>query len=98
MLCLAYKRNPSRYLFSVVRVERDNRLGHFFSNSKCAAKCGLSSWLRNVYRLADHHTSMQNEHQDNGVEFEDGTLCDKSKRNVLVRPALRDPVGHNRGD
>ena len=98
MLCLAYKRRPSRYLFSVVQVERDNRLGHFFSNSECAAKFGLSSWLRNVYRLADHHTSMQNEHQDHGVEFEDGPFCDKTKRDVLVCPALRDPVGHKGSD
>ena len=98
MLCLAYKRRPSRYLFSVVQVERDNRLRHFFSKSKCAAKFGLSSWLRNVYRLADHHASMQNEHQNHGVEFEDGTFCDKTKRDVLVCPALRDPVGHKGSD
>lgn len=95
---LAYKRRPSRYLFSVVQVERDNRPRHSFSNSKCVAKFGLNSWLRNVYRLADHHAPMQNEHQDHRVEFEDRTFCDKTKRDVLVRPALRDPVGHKGSD
>lgn len=98
MLCLVYKRRPSPYLFSVVQVERDNRHRHFFSKTKCAAKFGLSSGLRNVYRLADHHASMQNEHQDHGVEFKDGTFCDKTKRDVLVCPALRDPVGHKGSD
>jgi hypothetical protein len=78
MLCLAYKQRPSRYLFSVVQVERDNRLRHFFPNSKCVAKFGLSSWFRDVYRLADHHTTMQNEHQDHRMELENGTFCEES--------------------
>jgi hypothetical protein len=41
---------------------------------------------------------VQNKQQNNGVEFEDSTLREKTKRDVLVSPALRDPVGHESSD
>lgn len=41
---------------------------------------------------------MQSEHEHNRVEFEDRTLCNEAKRDVLMGPALGDPVGHERDD
>ena len=41
---------------------------------------------------------MQNKHQDHRVEFKNGTFCEETKRDVFVRPALRDPVGHDGSD
>lgn len=41
---------------------------------------------------------MQNKHQNDGVELEDSTFCEQAQRDVLMGPALRDPVGHECGD
>lgn len=51
-----------------------------------------------MYRLADHQTSVQDEEQDNGMELENSTLSKNAKGNVLMSPALGDPVGHKGGN
>lgn len=56
------------------------------------------SWLRDVYRFADHQTAVQGKQQDNRVEFQGSALGKETQGNVLVSPVLRHPVGHERGD
>lgn len=51
-----------------------------------------------MYRLADHQTSVQDEQQDNRVELENGILANDTKGNVLVSPALGNPVSHKGGN
>ena len=58
----------------------------------------FSSWLGNVYSLADHEASMQNKHQNDGVELENGVFREETKRNVFVGPALGNPVCHESSD
>lgn len=57
-----------------------------------------SSRLRDVNRLADHQTAMKREHEHNRVELKDGTLRNEAEGNVLVGPALGNPVGHEGDD
>lgn len=41
---------------------------------------------------------MQNKHQNDRVELKNGAFREETKRNVLVGPALGNPVGHERSD
>lgn len=58
----------------------------------------FSSRLRDVYRLADHETSMQNKHENHRVELEDCTFREETKRDISVGPALGNPIGHESND
>lgn len=51
-----------------------------------------------MYSFANHQTTVQDEHQDHRVEFKNGAFCKKTQGNVLVSPALRYPVRHERGN
>lgn len=41
---------------------------------------------------------MQDEHQNDRMELENGALSNNTEGDVLVSPALGDPVGHNGRD
>lgn len=41
---------------------------------------------------------MQDEHQNNWVELKDGALGENTEGNILVSPALGNPIGHNGRD
>lgn len=53
------------------------------------------SRLGDVQSLADHETSVQDEHASDRVEFKHSTLSHRSERDIVQDPALLDPVGHD---
>lgn len=53
-------------------------------------------WLRDVNRLAGHADATQDEEANNRVKLEYRPCCPRSQRYILQRPALTDPVCHER--
>ena len=97
---MPYLSCPVQCLFSVAQVEKDNGVEHCISrlNAWPHLFFAFRLWLGDVYGLANHKASMQNKHQDDRVELENSAFGEQTKRNIFVRPALRNPVSHERGD
>lgn len=100
---LASRHQPliSRSLFSQSLIQaKENRPRQLSEEKSRPPKVLLRPNLRlgNVYRLADHQASVQDEEKNNGVELEDSTLTNDAKGNVLMSPALGHPVSHKGGN
>lgn len=103
MPSLAYRHQSliSRSLFSQSLIQvKENRPRQLSQENFAHLEFCLRSNLRlgDVYRLADHQTSMQDEEKNNGVELEDSTPANDAKGNVLMSPALGHPISHKGGN
>jgi len=98
-----------RHSFGFVSVRGGHPMVHYKPNSNDASYCisflvshtlfnpSLKSRLGDVEGLADHEASMGHEDESGRVELEYRALGNDTERNLVVDPALADPVG-DQGD